>query len=151
VHALAIEGTFDDCQAIVKGPVSIIDGFRDPSMRLSGVNSINWRASSRRSSTYFRRVALGCPHRKDRLHGADGKFGDVFAGYVADADGPAGRAAGGCHQRQDDTWCVTAQDRSYEVRDVTRDPRRLDGHPGLVLLRTLAVDAYGATRPRCAP
>src|SRR5262249_6354447 len=40
VHALAIEGTFDDCQAIVKG---MFDHhiFRDQ-VRLSGVNSINW-------------------------------------------------------------------------------------------------------------
>jgi threonine synthase len=40
VHALAIEGTFDDCQAIVKGLFNH-HAFRDQ-VRLSGVNSINW-------------------------------------------------------------------------------------------------------------
>ncbi|MDE2329465.1 MAG: threonine synthase, partial [Bradyrhizobium sp.] len=40
VHALAIEGTFDDCQAIVKGMFNH-HGFRD-AVSLSGVNSINW-------------------------------------------------------------------------------------------------------------
>src|SRR5215218_6114078 len=40
VHALAVEGTFDDCQAIVKGLFNH-SGFRDE-LQLSGVNSINW-------------------------------------------------------------------------------------------------------------
>src|SRR5476651_1321357 len=46
VHALAIEGTFDDCQALVKAMFNH-HAFRDR-VRLSGVNSINWRASWRR-------------------------------------------------------------------------------------------------------
>ena len=40
VHAVAVEGTFDDCQAIVKGLFNH-HAFRDR-VRLSGVNSINW-------------------------------------------------------------------------------------------------------------
>src|SRR4051794_2946923 len=40
VHPLAIEGHFDDCQAIVKGLFNH-HAFRD-SVALSGVNSINW-------------------------------------------------------------------------------------------------------------
>src|SRR5690606_38051847 len=40
VHAIALEGTFDDCQAIVKGLFND-HGFRDR-VSLSGVNSINW-------------------------------------------------------------------------------------------------------------
>src|SRR6185312_9817007 len=40
VHALAIDGTFDDCQALVKGMFNH-HAFRDK-VGLSGVNSINW-------------------------------------------------------------------------------------------------------------
>src|SRR6478736_4466233 len=63
VHALAIEGTFDDAQAIVKGLFNH-HGFRDR-VRLSGVNSINWARIVAQVVYYFTAaVALGCPHRK---------------------------------------------------------------------------------------
>ena len=40
VHAVAIEGTFDDCQALVKAMFNDL-AFRDR-VKLAGVNSINW-------------------------------------------------------------------------------------------------------------
>lgn len=82
VHAIAIEGTFDDCQAIVKGMFNH-HAFRDR-VRLSGVNSINWARIVAQVVYYFTAAAtLGAPHRKVAFTVPTGNFGDVFAGYVA--------------------------------------------------------------------
>ena len=99
VHALAIEGTFDDCQAIVKGLFNH-HGFRDR-VRLSGVNSINWARIVAQVVYYFTAaVALGAPNRKVAFTVPTGNFGDVFAGYVADAHGTAGGAVCRRDQRE---------------------------------------------------
>jgi threonine synthase len=82
VHALAIEGTFDDCQAIVKGMFNH-SAFRDRA-RLSGVNSINWARIVAQVVYYFTAaIALGSPRRKVAFTVPTGNFGDVYAGYVA--------------------------------------------------------------------
>jgi threonine synthase len=82
VHALAIEGTFDDCQAIVKAMFNH-HGFRD-AVSLSGVNSINWARIVAQVVYYFTSaVALGAPARKVDFTVPTGNFGDIFAGYVA--------------------------------------------------------------------
>ncbi len=82
VHALAIEGTFDDCQAIVKGLFNH-HGFRD-AVSLSGVNSINWARIVAQVVYYFTSaVALGAPSRQIDFTVPTGNFGDIFAGYVA--------------------------------------------------------------------
>jgi len=82
VHAVAIQGTFDDCQAIVKALFNH-HGFRDR-VRLSGVNSINWARIAAQVVYYFTAaVTLGAPHRKVAFTVPTGNFGDVFAGYVA--------------------------------------------------------------------
>ena len=82
VHALAIDGTFDDCQAIVKGMFNH-HTFRDR-VQLSGVNSINWARIVAQVVYYVvAAVALGAPHRKVAFTVPTGNFGDVFAGYVA--------------------------------------------------------------------
>ena len=82
VHAVAIEGTFDDCQAIVKGMFNH-HAFRDRA-RLSGVNSINWARIVAQVVYYFTAaVALGSPRRKIAFTVPTGNFGDVYAGYVA--------------------------------------------------------------------
>jgi threonine synthase len=82
VHAVAIEGTFDDCQAIVKGMFNH-HAFRDRA-RLSGVNSINWARIVAQVVYYFTAaVALGSPKRKVAFTVPTGNFGDVYAGYVA--------------------------------------------------------------------
>ena len=86
VHAIAIEGTFDDCQAIVKGLFNH-HAFRDR-VRLSGVNSINWARIVAQVVYYFTAAAaLGAPHRKVAFTVPTGNFGDVFAGYVAERMG----------------------------------------------------------------
>ncbi len=82
VRAIAVEGTFDDCQGIVKGLFNH-HAFRDR-VRLSGVNSINWARVVAQVVYYFTAaVALGAPHRRVAFTVPTGNFGDVFAGYVA--------------------------------------------------------------------
>ncbi|WP_181699294.1 threonine synthase [Chthonobacter albigriseus] len=82
VHAIALEGTFDDAQAIVKGMFNHF-AFRDR-VRLSGVNSINWGRIVAQVVYYFvAATALGAPHRPVSFTVPTGNFGDIFAGYVA--------------------------------------------------------------------
>ncbi len=82
VHAIAVEGTFDDCQAHVKGMFNN-HLFRDR-MALAGVNSINWARIVAQVVYYFyAAVALGAPHREVSFVVPTGNFGDIFAGWVA--------------------------------------------------------------------
>jgi threonine synthase len=82
VHALALDGDFDDCQARVKDAFNHFD-FRDR-VRLAGVNSINWARVLAQVVYYFTAAtALGAPHRKVSFTVPTGNFGDIFAGYVA--------------------------------------------------------------------
>src|SRR5258708_25515062 len=82
IHAIAIEGTFDDCQALVKAMFNHRE-FRDRA-RLAGVNSINFARIAAQVVYYFvAAVALGAPHRKVAFTVPTGNFGDAFAGYVA--------------------------------------------------------------------
>src|SRR3954447_15609322 len=82
VHAVAIEGTFDDCQALVKGLFNH-HAFRD-ALALSGVNSINWARIVAQVVYYVTAaVALGSPRRPVSFAVPTGNFGDIFAGYVA--------------------------------------------------------------------
>ena len=82
VHAIAVEGTFDDAQAIVKGMFNHAR-FRDE-LQLSGVNSINWARVAAQATYYFTAAAaLGGPRRPVSFAVPTGNFGDVLAGYVA--------------------------------------------------------------------
>jgi len=82
VHAVAIEGTFDDCQSIVKALFNDL-AFRDE-MSLSGVNSINWARILAQIVYYFTSaVTLGAPDRRVSFATPTGNFGDVLAGYYA--------------------------------------------------------------------
>jgi threonine synthase len=82
VHAVAITGTFDDCQALVKG-LFAHQGFRER-VRLSAVNSINWARIAAQSVYYaVAAIALGAPHRPVAFVVPTGNFGDAFAGYGA--------------------------------------------------------------------
>lgn len=91
VHAVAIEGTFDDCQALVKAMFNDL-AFRDR-LRLAAVNSINWGRIIAQLTYYFvAGAALGSPQRSMMFSVPTGNFGDVFAGYSAKAMGlPAER------------------------------------------------------------
>jgi threonine synthase len=82
VHAIAIEGTFDDAQSLVKGLFND-HAFRDR-VHLSGVNSINWARIVAQATYYFVAAsALGGPLREVSFVVPTGNFADIFAGYVA--------------------------------------------------------------------
>jgi threonine synthase len=86
VHAVAIEGTFDDCQDLVKAMFNDL-AFRDR-LRLGAVNSINWGRVIAQVSYYLAAAAaLGSPTRPVQFAVPTGNFGDVFAGYCAKAMG----------------------------------------------------------------
>ncbi|MEQ1688410.1 MAG: threonine synthase [Sphingopyxis sp.] len=82
VHNVAIDGSFDDAQAMVKRMFAdeAVTGQRD----LSAVNSINWARLAAQVVYYFyAAVRLGAPQREVAFSVPTGNFGDVFAGYVA--------------------------------------------------------------------
>jgi len=82
VHALALDGDFDDCQARVKDMFNDFD-FRD-GVKLAGVNSINIARVLAQVVYYFSSaVSLGAPLRKVSFTVPTGNFGDIFAGYIA--------------------------------------------------------------------
>ncbi|MEL6206779.1 MAG: threonine synthase [Pseudomonadota bacterium] len=82
VHALALDGDFDACQARVKDMFNDFP-FRD-GVGLAGVNSINWARVLAQVVYYFTAgVALGAPHRAVSFCVPTGNFGDIFAGYIA--------------------------------------------------------------------
>ena len=85
-HALAIQGTFDDCQDIVKAL------FADPALRrdlnLSAVNSINFARVAAQIVYYFAAgLALGASARPVSFSVPTGNFGNVYAGHLARALG----------------------------------------------------------------
>jgi threonine synthase len=82
VHNIAIEGSFDDAQAMVKRMFS--DKDVNGPLTLSAVNSINWARLMAQVVYYFyAALRLGGPERKIAFSVPTGNFGDVFAGYVA--------------------------------------------------------------------
>lgn len=82
VFPVAVRGTFDDCQGIVKTLFGD-EPFRDR-VQLSAVNSINWARIMAQMPYYFAAAtALGAPQRRIRFTVPTGNFGDIFAGYAA--------------------------------------------------------------------
>ena len=82
IHNIAVDGTFDDCQNLVKAM------FNDAEFRsrhnLSAVNSINWSRIAAQVVYYFRAaLELGAPDTPVNFAVPTGNFGNVLAGYVA--------------------------------------------------------------------
>ena len=82
IHNIALDGTFDDCQDMVK------DLFADQIFRdkhnLSAINSINWARIMGQIVYYFwTAISLGAPDRKFIYAVPTGNFGNVYAGYAA--------------------------------------------------------------------
>jgi threonine synthase len=117
VHAVAVEGSFDDCQALVKAMFGDL-AFRDR-MRLAGVNSINWARVAAQIAYYFvAAAALGAPHRPVSFSVPTGNFGDIFAGDAARRMGlPIERLI--IATNDNDILCRTHAGAVYEVRGVT--------------------------------
>ncbi len=91
IHALAVDGTFDDCQDMVKALFSD-SAFRSKT-HLLAVNSINWaRVLAQVVYYFYAALALGAPARRVNFTVPTGNFGDIYAGYVARAMGlPIGK------------------------------------------------------------
>ncbi len=82
VHNIAIEGSFDDAQAMVKR--MFVDEALTSRMQIGAVNSINWARLMAQVVYYFAAgLQLGAPQRAAAYSVPTGNFGDVFAGYVA--------------------------------------------------------------------
>lgn len=118
VHAIAVDGDFDDCQALVKEMFNDL-AFRDE-VRLAAVNSINWVRVMAQAVYYFvAAVSLGAPHRRVSFTVPTGNFGDVFAGYLARRMGlPIDRLT--VATNQNDILRRALSSGRYEVRKVMR-------------------------------
>ncbi len=82
VHNIAIDGSFDDAQAMVKR--MFVDDTLTRRMQIGAVNSINWARLMAQVVYYFAAgLQLGAPQRASAYAVPTGNFGDVFAGYVA--------------------------------------------------------------------
>jgi threonine synthase len=118
VHALAIKGNFDDCQAMLKDMFGHA-AFRD-AVRLSGVNSINWARIMAQVVYYFTSASsLGAPDRPVSFTVPTGNFGDIFAGYVASRMGlPIERLV--IATNDNDILARTLETGAYEMRGVVK-------------------------------
>jgi threonine synthase len=116
VHAVAVEGDFDDCQALVKAMFND-HRFRDR-LALGAVNSINWARILAQVVYYFTAAAaLGAPHRPVSFSVPTGNFGDVLAGWVAKKMGlPVERLL--VATNSNDILARTLETGRYEVRGV---------------------------------
>ncbi len=82
VHCIAVKGTFDDCQDMVKALFNDT-AFRDK-WNLSAVNSINWARIVAQIVYYFwAALKVGAPEQSVAFAVPTGNFGNVFAGYAA--------------------------------------------------------------------
>ncbi len=139
---IAIEGSFDDAQALVKRM------FNDPDFAarydLSAVNSINWARLVAQVVYYvYVGVRLGAPERSIAFAVPTGNFGDVFAGYVAAQMGlPVERLIVATNVNDILHRALSSGD--YSQGTVTPTASTEHGHPGLVQFRAPAV------RPRWA-
>ena len=82
VFNIAVEGSFDDCQNIVKAMFA--DKAFANEIKMSGVNSINWARIIAQSVYYFYSYFLIEDNNEPiNFSVPTGNFGDVYAGYLA--------------------------------------------------------------------
>ena len=83
VFNLAVEGSFDDCQRLVKAAFAD-QSFLPPGLQLVAVNSINWARIVLQIVYYMHAgLRLGAPARPVSFSVPTGNFGDIYAGYLA--------------------------------------------------------------------
>ncbi|RCL01571.1 MAG: threonine synthase [Candidatus Tokpelaia sp. JSC085] len=116
VHALAIEGNFDDCQEIVKSMFN--DHLFRNKLSLSSVNSINWARIMAQIVYYFSAaVSLGAPDRAISFSVPTGNFGDILAGFIASRMGlPIARLI--IATNDNDILARTLESGIYETRKI---------------------------------
>ena len=86
VYCVAVEGTFDDCQDLVKAMFADV-AFRE-GVRLAAVNSINWaRVAAQIVYYFYAALSVGAPERSVSFSVPTGNFGNVFAAYAAKSCG----------------------------------------------------------------
>lgn len=113
VHVIAIDGSFDDCQDLVKAMFNDT-AFRERS-NLSAVNSINW-ARVMAQVVYY---VTATDHLRGTINFSvpTGNFGNIFSGWIAKRIGaPIGRLIVASNANDILTRFVTANDMS--VRQV---------------------------------
>jgi threonine synthase len=117
IHVIALEGTFDDAQAIVKALFNH-KSFREE-FSLAGVNSINWARVAAQIVYYFTSaVALGAPFRPVSFTVPTGNFGDILAGWIAKQMGlPIERLV--IATNENDILARTLANGRYETHSVT--------------------------------
>jgi len=108
VHALAVEGDFDDCQAALKEMFADIE-FRDH-VKLAAVNSINWARIAAQAVYYATAQAALGAGRPLRFVVPSGNMGDVLAGYVAARCGLLSGFEAVCAVNENDALRVLLQD-----------------------------------------
>ncbi len=98
VHNVAIDGTFDDCQDLVKSLFN--DSDARATFRLGAVNSINWARIMAQIVYYaWASLALGGERREVNFAVPTGNFGNIYAGFCARTMGfPVGRLVVGTNQ-----------------------------------------------------
>ena len=146
-HAVAIEGTFDDCQDLVKAMFA--DAALRDELSLSAVNSINWARIAAQTVYYVAAAAaLGAPARVVSFSVPTGNFGNVYAGTRRPPDGVADRSAGNRHQSQRYSRSLFYE-RLHVARRCRAEPKPQHGHSGVEQFRASAVRAEGPQRRRC--
>lgn len=118
VYNIAIEGSFDDAQAMVKRMFN--DEVIANQYNIGAVNSINWARLMAQVVYYFASaLQLGAPAKKIAFSVPTGNFGDVFAGYVAAQMGlPVSRLI--VATNVNDILHRAISERDYSVANVTR-------------------------------
>jgi threonine synthase len=124
VYNLAVEGTFDDCQEIMKSVFGDLE-FKDQ-FELGSVNSINWARLLAQVVYYFYaalRVMKQTGATRVRFAVPTGNFGDIFAGYLAARMGlPIGRLVLATNENNILARCFTAGDYSLGEVHATLSP-----------------------------
>src|SRR6185437_1979138 len=122
VGNVAIEGTFDDCQDLVKAL------FADTAFRretkLSAVNSINWARIAAQIPYYVAAaLALGAPDREVAFSVPTGNFGNVLAAWAARRIGlPVARLIVGSNRNDILTRFLAANDMSIAAVEPSLSP-----------------------------
>ncbi len=137
VHNVAISGTFDDCQDLAKACFNDL-AFRDRHA-LTAVNSINFARVMAQIVYYFwAALKLGAPERPVAFTVPTGNFGNVYAGYAREADGPADPPFRHRLEHQRHPAALLRDRRDDHVR-CRADLQPQHGYPDLEQLRAPAV------------
>ena len=146
VRNIAIQGSFDDCQDLVKAMFADAP-FRDE-MHLAAVNSINWGRIMAQIVYYVAAaLALGAPERRVAFAVPTGNFGNVYAGYAARAMGlPIEKLIVGSNSNDILTRFIAGG--AMKIGAVAPHIKPQHGHPGFEQCGAAAVRSLRARRRR---